>query len=181
MVFNGIGVIQMNKSIRDLIRESQGGNEESLLEIITRFKPLILSYSKKTNYEDMENVLICHLIYIVKSMIPMKDGKSINYIKSAIKNKYINTLIKEKRYKNTHHFFCETLIQGQLDTQEMVFDEMMNYLDETKRFILIWKYRYGYSDQEIGQRLNISRQAVNKQKRQAFKVILRDYLNEKTA
>lgn len=107
MVFNGIGVIQMNKSIRDLIRESQGGNEESLLEIITRFKPLILSYSKKTNYEDMENVLICHLIYIVKSMIPMKDGKSINYIKSAIKNKYINTLIKEKRYKNTHHFFVK--------------------------------------------------------------------------
>lgn len=42
-------------------------------------------------------------------------------------------------------------------------------LPSEQKEILVLKYYYGYIEQEIGDKMHISRQAVNKQKNQALK------------
>lgn len=44
--------------ICNLISEAKAGNQNSMLEILNKFKPLIRKYSYKLNYEDAENDLI---------------------------------------------------------------------------------------------------------------------------
>lgn len=65
------------------------------------------------------------------------------------------------------------------------YDELNNFentyflhLTELQRKIILLKYIYGYSDQEIANRLKISRQAVNRAKNRGVKIIRENY--EKT-
>lgn len=60
---------------------------------------------------------------------------------------------------------------------QLLITELLNCLTKKQQFIIVQKYFKFHSDIEIGQFLHISRQAVNKSKNEALKV-LKAYLND---
>ncbi|HAQ41984.1 MAG TPA: hypothetical protein DCM73_14895 [Clostridiales bacterium] len=49
--------------------------------------------------------------------------------------------------------------------------DYFSFLTELQKKIIVYRYIYGYSSQEIAQKLKVSRQAVNRTKNRAIKVI----------
>jgi len=63
----------------------------------------------------------------------------------------------------------------EIDSDFIIFKDMLSVLNKRKYSIVMFKFYYGYSDKKIGDMLSISRQAVNKYLRQAYKTIRTSY------
>lgn len=150
------------------IQDSKDGNKESIMEIITKFKPLINKYRWKLGYEDAENELIEHLIITLKKM-PIKDeGRNVGYITTSIKNKYLQLSKKKSKYEEE---IIDSEIVDQCFTESIydsLSDELMK-LDERYRKVIVYRYYYGYSDQQIGEILHLTRQSVCRIRNKALK------------
>ncbi len=90
-----------NNMFKKLI-EYREGNNNSLLEIIEIFNPLISKYSRLLDKEDTRQDLIIHLIKVLTN-IPienkrvLKNKEIIGYIAKSIRNEYIK--LSKKRDK----------------------------------------------------------------------------------
>ena len=50
-----------------LIQNAQENSEEDMLALIERFKPLMVKYARKLNYEDAYNDIVLCFITLIKS------------------------------------------------------------------------------------------------------------------
>ena len=96
----------MSNDLYKLVKESQAGNKQSLLEIINTFSPLIKKHSRNLNYDGAETDLVITLIEVIKSL-PItidnyikEDEQIIGYISISMKNKYIQLSIKNCKKSN---------------------------------------------------------------------------------
>ena len=142
----------MEKKILELIKESKNGGEDSLLELIERFKPLIKKYTKQLYYEDAEHDLIEHFIIIVNK-IPSSiehEAKAVKYIKTSIENEYIKLAKKRNIYCYQIKLIdpTEEEFEGcyKLNTFSICTIQALNTLPIRQKQIVIYRYFYGYSD-----------------------------------
>lgn len=146
--------------------------------VIKTFLPLIKSYSRKAGWkiesEDIESLLTIRLIEIVRTMkILDSDGQNVKYISTGIKFHFLNILKKINHIQDKEIFdLADFENTGETDNTDTVFYELLNSVDEKKREILTLKFKEMYTDQEIADRLNITRQAVNKQLRKAYQQLI---------
>ena len=167
----------MEESIKELLIK---GKEDSyyMEKVINTFSPLIKSYSRKAGWkietEDMESLLTIRLIEIVRTMKVLDlDGQNVKYISTGIRFHFLNILKKINNIQEQENFDLDKLDNtGVADKTDTVFDELIQSIDEKKREILTLKFKEMYTDQEIADKLNITRQAVNKQLRKAYQQIL---------
>lgn len=169
----------MGEKTSNLIEASQQENHDSMLELVERFNPLIFKYKGKCQNEDMESILIEHLLRTVLNMPTLSEGQCISYISTALRNKYIDTIKKDSNYKSEISLENTRDIEVKgVNDDLVIFQDMLSVLDKRKLCIVTLKFQYDYSDCEIGEMLSISRQAVNKHLRQAYKIIRTSYLGE---
>jgi len=141
-------------------------DDESTLEIIERFMPIIEKNARILRYDGAESDLIIHLIEVIFSMKPEKidkllEGQAVNYIVKTIKNKRIDIARKKiKACDEIHLFESGDYLIEHIDKQEV--DGLLEVLSERQKNVIVLKYFYGYSDVEIAKHFGISRQAVNK-------------------
>ncbi len=96
----------MEQSISNLISmyKTNPQNEDSLLEIINKFKPLVKKYAKKfPNYEfeDISQELVIAIIEAVHKIETYeKEGQCIKYISTSIKRKFVELYRKRKQVEN---------------------------------------------------------------------------------
>lgn len=92
-----------NNMLQKIIKYRKGDNN-SLLEIIEIFNPLISKYSRLLDKEDTRQDLIIHLIKVLNN-IPMnnkslfKNKEIIGYIAKSIRNEYIKLSKKRDKMK----------------------------------------------------------------------------------
>lgn len=67
----------MCQELTNLLIESQEGNPESTIEIISKFEPLIKKFRWKLGYDDAENDLIECLLITLKKMPPLTNNWQI--------------------------------------------------------------------------------------------------------
>lgn len=149
----------------------------SMLDVINQFKPLISSYSRKNGWkierEDLESMLTIKLIETVKQMeVPEDVGACVNYISSRVRFSFLDLVKKLNKISDSEvsSEFMEQAIE--YDRTDIDFNSIISSLDSKKQEILKLKFKGMLSDSEIGERLNISRQAVNKQLRAAYKELI---------
>ncbi len=150
------------------INASKEGNQESMMEIITQFKPLINKYKWKLGYEDAEQDLIEHLIITLYKMPVREDRLNIGYIARSIKNKYIQLSKQQRSYKKE---IQDCYIDDKYSAEEnysLEINEALSKLPQKQREIILFRYYYGYSDAEISVILGISRQKVNKHRKNSL-------------
>lgn len=160
-----------------LIYESQKGNKKSLEIICHKFDPLIKKYSYYLNYEDAyEDLLEAFILVIQKIPIQTNNFKNntyiLSYIRTSIKNAYIFFNKKKQKYLNHISLTKNDLVFEEYSylTNNLSEEKSNIFLIDMKRILtnkeynlLTLKFLKGYSDEEIGNILGITRQAINKQ------------------
>ena len=168
----------------NLITEYRNGNRSSLEILFNKFNPLIKKISRELNYEESNSDLNIFFIELINNIDLSKFNKIsdfiiISYIRTALLNKKVDLIRKRKKINiESYHTEMNGLIY---DYYSRIEDEVCfkNYIQSrlkgVQQKVIIYKYLKGYSDIEISQILNISRQAVNSAKNRAFKTIREDY------
>lgn len=167
----------------DLICGAQSGNNDEMLELIVRFRPLIKKYASKLNYEDAYEDIILFFIELIKSfnlnsMSLLKDEVVVSYINTSIINFYnkkVQKLIERKKeiiiseLTKEQAYYAE--IQLAKEDKTNIFAELglEKKLNQNECRIIYLVYIEGYSIAEIARASKKSRQAVNQLKHRALK------------
>lgn len=170
--------------ICNLIEEAKAHKQDSLTEIIRRFNPLIRKYSYSLGYEDAESDLVVSMIQLIYDMPIFKnDGQAVQYISKSMNHAYIK-LMKEQIHRRENEILYDPDTFKNLKRLSVSHDEKdldilsaIERLTHNQKWVIKYKFFYMLPDKEIMKRLNISRQAVYKNKINALKK-LREILEQ---
>lgn len=165
-----------------LIENFRLGEMEAFTAIYNSFKDLIRFYSNKIGDEDSSqelNVFLLELLYSLDTdrFIPDCSDSIHRYIAVCLRNKYIalskenQSYIEKLNLLDENKIFCTNTAYS-----DCFVKESLNFLPVKQRTVILYRYVYGYSDNEIAQTLNISRQAVAKLRNRALNALRKLYL-----
>ena len=154
-------------------------NSNILLDLVTKFTPLLKKYATLLAYEDAYSDLqldFIELIYKFKTgnMKRTNNGAMLSYIKKAVHNNYINRSKKLSEYCFNNYFFSEMSDEqfaaisiyfsttDNYDTLDLV--AYQKYLTNQEFETILMIYYYGYEVSEISRLKHVSRQAINQVK-----------------
>ncbi len=173
-----------NYLLKPLVSKIKEGDMSVFLGVFEEFKRLITFYGKKLKYEDAASELTLFFIELLYNIDLSKfqsdNGEELQrYIAVSIKNKYIAlSLAKEKGVKFENPLFEERCgVTHRLDDKMCVFQGVCR-LNEAQRLVFYYHFIYGFSIIEIANRLNISRQAVNKTKNQVLAILRKEFMQD---
>ncbi len=155
-----------------IIKQCQDGDEQAKLDLINEFNPSIEKYTKKFYSDDIRSELIIKLLTVVNTIdITKFQSKSdidlSKYLKKVIRNKYID-LVKKATKTDEIEFvydFMENI--GYEDNRfkksemKLEIEELLSYLTEKQRKIIIAKYIDDKSLKQISQEYNLSTQTIS--------------------
>jgi len=163
-----------------LILANSSRDHASLQCIIEKFQPIIRKYSRQLNYDGAESDLVIFLLELIfeSKLCCMKfysEGELVNFIVRSLHNKKVDIYRKHSLRFEEVHIASVPEAKYQFDFEDMVclYDVLLT-LSERQRTVIVKKYFYGYSDAEIAQRFQISRQAVNKIKLKAIRALYKN-------
>lgn len=172
-----------NKDLKKLIEEFKKQNMENFNCLYGEFKKLIVYYSNKVQADDTVEDLTLFFIELLTQieLDRFKSDSSFslrNYIAVCIRNKYIAISAFETKQNELRADFFEERAGYCLEFDKKIsIFSALKILPERQRLVLIYKYVYLYTDTEIAQIFNITRQAVNRVKNRAL-LNLRIFLGE---
>jgi len=160
-----------------LVETSQIGNSESMEQLCEKFSPLVKKYAYKLSYEDAYNDL---QVYFIEGIlqIPLNSGKFIladnyilSYINKIVYHAYIilSKKLQQQNCKNVsfenYEYVLETITyRNNLSKwQDELFKlDIKEILNDREFDICILKFVWQYTDKEIAEQYNVSRQAITK-------------------
>lgn len=171
-------------TLYQMLKAAQNNDEDSINAIVKKFEPLIKKYSYHLNYYCAESDLIIELLILIKKINLDKfdddsEGKIINYIKSSLGKKKIDLYRKHvvSKVEEIHIDEDINLIADNFDPFKVSWQDIINILPQKQRMILTLKYVFGYSQSDIARMMNVSRQAVNKAIKKAYRKV-KDHLDD---
>lgn len=145
-----------------------------MMYLLERLNPLIRSYTKKMFFlekEDAQQEIVIAIIEAVKGIVKCEnDGQCLSYINNAVKFKFAHLCkqnIKKKENESTDEMDLNQVAYFEKYADaEMECDIQMkkNFMTKKQKDILNYLL-LEYSDKEISDRLGISRQYVNRIKK----------------
>ncbi|AWI03551.1 sigma-70 family RNA polymerase sigma factor [Clostridium drakei] len=171
----------MENKLLNLINSSQNGDKNSILQIIIKFTPLIKKYSRKLKYDGSDTDLIIRLIETINKFPLFKktyienESYIVSYIHNSIKHEYIHLSIKHEKLCNMEttlnlEISKDTTINYTSSIEDkVILTKLLDKLSKTQKKIIIGIFFKDYSVIQLGQKLGISRQSVNKTKNIALK------------
>jgi len=171
-------------SICDLIKRAKNFDKESMELLLSKFDPILSSLSRKLQNEDAKSeltIFFIRMIYEIKltNLMNSSDGALVNYIKQGLYREYykLNKVAPIISVEFNDIFTIDTNDYVQIE-YKVFLDElvMKKVINERQKYVLLKRYFYHCTDEEISIELCISRQAVNKIHRKAIDN-LKKYLN----
>ena len=166
-------------SLFSVFKSAQMGDEEAILILYNKFLPKIRKCGTSLNYETAETDITIRFLEFIKNtnfdaLISKCDGAVVNYANKFFDNTFVNLLISKNTpiqyiYLDDENSFTRDI--PYYDDQSNLDIDCFSYLTETQKKIIVYRYVYGYSVQEIAQKLKVSRQAVNRAKNRGIKII----------
>lgn len=159
-------------------------DESATLQLLEMFDKLLKKYARLLGTEDAYEELRLFFFELLeklksKELCSESDGYAVNYISKSVKNQYI-ALSKAQNVRREDTF-------SDISEEQMVYVEQIaatddriditsyfpseDKLTEREKTILQGFFVYEFSIEEIAQKLNISRQAVNQAKNRALSKI----------
>ena len=167
------------------IRNAQENSEEDMLLLIEKFRPLMVKYARKLDYEDAYNDIMLYFIKLIKSinldkLTDQTDKIIISYINKSITNFY-NKKIPQMVLRQKEVVMSELTEEQQyyIEVKTAQVDEI-NILDEyglkyllteAERQLIYQVYVEGHSIADLAGHQNRTRQAVNQQRIRAIRKI----------
>ena len=170
------------KDLLNIVYKVQEGSERATEESLDIFQPLFGKYSSRLRNEDIKQELSLFLLEQLKNYPAstfQSDGAFVQYIARSVYHEYIRFSKRQKErisilqpLNGEMTYVSHSNMEEQLD-----INDLLHHLSQYQRNILILKYYYGYAEQEIGDKLHVSKQAVNKQKHQALHTLKLNLIN----
>ncbi len=155
----------------------ENDDEKSKLLVLKKFNKTIKYYARKLNYYCAETDLIIFMLTLInkfdlKKFKNFDENTAIKYINGSIKYEYIR-LSKKNSYINSHEVLIDKDIidyinndKEELSTESSEFIKYMaKNLKGNQRKVFLY-FINGYSITEISKLMGISRQAVDKIKKE---------------
>lgn len=156
-------------------------NSDNFINILCHFESKINYLSYKLNYPEASSDLVIYLFELLLKLDCNKfnsDEQILKYIRKCIENKAIHLSYKLIYDKKFIFFNSDEEIVNLIDENtsnnylsNIVFKDLISFLKPKQQKIIIYKFYYGLSDNEIAKIFQISRQAVNKSLRNCLKKI----------
>lgn len=180
------------ENLKQLIQSAKENDENAMLEIIEKFRPLINKYFKNSYYnEDVKSALVLKLIEVVKielkfdSLREQNDGALVNYIVSSLYHQYLGICGKNTT-KSNMELTCEddVLISfidmnkfyNEQNTEDAILFELLRTILTERELDCVYHIIFmGYTAEELSKKWHITKQACNQCKRRAFDKIRRYY------
>lgn len=167
-----------------VIEKAKMGDNQSLEKLITKFEPIINSISWKGKSEYLRTDLTIFLISLIKGIKleyieNLSDGALVKYIQKSLYREYYKlnkrSLIMEVELND---IFNSTSNEYQDIEYKILLDEfeVKSIISERQKYMLLKKYCYLSTEEEITRELKVSRQAVNKMHHVTIRNI-KKYLN----
>jgi len=176
----------------NLIKKAQNFDEAAMVALTEKFKPILSKYAHKLIVEDAYSDLLADFIELIyrfplDKMKILTDGAIINYIAKSVYHAYIKlSRMSAKKKEMAFSELSEKEFHSALRTLsycDSYFDDMLykpKDLTDSEFRILSLLFVDGLSGQEVANKLNISRQAVNQKKIRALNKFKQIYRNQKT-
>ena len=166
----------LNREFVFYITRYRKGDENAVLPLLKEFEGLIYHYKAKSGIEDICEELTAFLLELFQkinlNLFPDPEGDGINrYIAVSIGHKFVAI---SKEHKKIQIFV--TVTERDMGytpdlCQEEILRETLSVLTPRQRDVILYKYIYRYSDTEIAEILDISRQALNQIKNRSVKIL----------
>lgn len=153
--------------------------------LVERFMPLIrhlahrLPYDNQDAEQDMKLAFLTLIHRIdLAEMRSLEDPYLLGYLEKAMRNRCWNLRDRYCRERNREQPLDDAVILSQDSSpfEERVELELLcGNLTERQKQILVLKYRYGYSDAELSEKLHITRQAVNRAKNRGLQELRKSH------
>lgn len=161
-----------------LLVRAQKGDQKAMLELISRFQPLLKKYAKKLGYDDAYEDCLLFFIELVKGMdlnklSDLKDQAVVSYIKVSVSHFYgkkVRKMIEEEReiafseLTEEQRYYIEAKTAKQDERNFFIELGVDRLLNPNERMILYLVYANGYTIAEIARKCHKSRQTVNQLK-----------------
>ena len=173
----------------EMVQKAQAGEQNEMMDIVSKFSGLIKKWGRKLGYEDATNDLIADFIDLVyhlklEKLKNTSDGAIVNFICRSIYRLYLKRLKDEIEGKATE-LSLEDLTPVQIQrvynqTATELQDSISSYFPEVglsrkERIVLTAIYEDGYSVSEIAACWGVSRQNVNQIKNRAVEKLKKSY------
>ena len=170
------------KSISNLINEYQSGNSQVSMEILKRMSPLLKKYASKLHCMEYEDAIQEMNLAILEALNYLKpdwtEEKYLFYLKNVIHHRYCALCKSILRRPQTEDLFPYSTTLAAPPAIDDSYYAVLAYIDSlpaesTGRKILSMYFLDDYSDTEIADILHVSRQYVNRIRRQ----LIQDYFS----
>lgn len=144
---------------------------------------MIKKFALELKYPEAETDLIIYFIEKIRSSDfnknkEKKEGKLIKYIQTIMINGKINlfrkNVLKDEENIELNPELVQDCKSDNMD-KKIILEEVLHLVTNFQKNILLYKYIEGYSEKEISNKMNISRQAINRAKNRAFEKIKSEY------
>ena len=162
------------QKIYELIKRTRENDYFSFQELLNIFNNKLISSAREINSSDAYETLLSKFMECIIKMPldeTLKNHTLINYIYSSIKKCKIRAIYETHNLVN---FTDKTYIYDlsndliSIDEYNDEFYYIINELNQREKDILSLYYKYKFTEQEIGDRLHISKQAVSKRKKKSL-------------
>jgi len=172
-----------------LLRRAHHGDQDAVLELTKKFKPLLRKYARKLNYEDAYNDLLLNFIEMidvmkVDSLRVQSDAGIIAYLAKAVYSHYVKNLKHLLSEVSTVNFSqleeWQILAAGGFSSDSTGFiksdlSEIKQLLTENEYRIIHGIFILGYSESELARAHSSTRQNICQVKKRALKK-LKNYM-----
>ncbi len=153
---------------RQLIADAQKGNNESYQTLLLELDTFLRRYCGAIikNWSKNEDLSQECLVAIHKARMTYDPARPfLPWVKAIVRNKSIDWIRKEVKQIEREILIDETKAQGStkdLDSTEnnIVFENLIKLLDEKYQQPILLTKIYGYTEKEVGKKLNLSESAV---------------------
>ena len=169
-----------NRELLPLLKEIQEQNMTHFAEVYAVFERLLACFRFRLKEDDAMQDLTLFLLELIYSLDTDKfiadDSEAIKrYIAVCLRNRYI-ALSKQK---NVYRMMSGELYEGlaaDLPCEEQIeLKYALRRLPDKQRLVIVYRYFYGYSIEEIANRLSVTRQAANQLKKRGLAALKKEF------
>lgn len=166
----------------ETIKNIKEGKLDEFKIIELKMEPTLTKYTNYMYKDEKEDIYAELILALWEAITKIEhydnEGSIINYLYTAIKNKFFE-LYRTSRKKNDNEYSIEdsklsdVISSDSVDFNQLIFLEDMrrfiNHFSGNKKSVYICIIIEGLSDTEISQRLSLSRQYTNRLRKQLLK------------